>query len=628
LSLPHWYNAVVSAMRVSMSLFQNQHGVWCVRKKVPKGLEEAAATVLGNGKKRQPWLQRSLRTKDKQEAKRLAPPVLMEFDRILANAEASAAERPLRTTLDRREIERIADFFYAHQLAADEEERREGGSEALFQNVAKQLSDGEVHFHTPYSIGTVPEFGLSDREMDKINQSIEIVLPTAQGWLARGDISKMRWEIDELLKLFRINFDPSSAAYKELGVEVLKRFVKALQAIQLRQQGEVVETPETVEPSEPGSPTSGSLRAAHDGWRKSRNPSRTTLREFTYAIDRFVELHGDMPVAKITRRHVLQFREALQDLPVRRSGKLRNAPLPELVEWSKQHPRAPRVSNATVNKLLGDVQAVSLWARDNGLIADDVPWADPFANMRLPEEASTREPWQLEELRLLFNSTVFTEGARPTAGRGEAAFWLPLLGLFTGARLGELAPLTVADVTTDEPGQITMITIREDPEQGRRLKTAGSARVVPVHPELVRIGFLRFVEQTNSQGGTSARLFPLLTPGPRGGFGEAWSKWFGRYIRALGITNRASVFHSFRHGFKDALRAAEVSEDVNDALTGHAGPGTIGRQYGAKQMIRRFGIATLAAAVSKVAYPGLDLSDLTYQPPKPAARAWRTEHPQ
>jgi hypothetical protein len=80
-------------MRVSMSLFQNEHGVWCVRKKVPKGLEEAAATVLGNGKKRQPWLQRSLRTKDKQEAKRLAPPVLMEFDRILASAEASAAER-------------------------------------------------------------------------------------------------------------------------------------------------------------------------------------------------------------------------------------------------------------------------------------------------------------------------------------------------------------------------------------------------------------------------------------------------------------------------------------------------------------------------------------------------------
>ena len=46
-------------MRVGMSLFQDEHSVWCVGKKVPKALEQAVATVLGNGKKRQPWLQRS-----------------------------------------------------------------------------------------------------------------------------------------------------------------------------------------------------------------------------------------------------------------------------------------------------------------------------------------------------------------------------------------------------------------------------------------------------------------------------------------------------------------------------------------------------------------------------------------
>jgi integrase len=300
----------------------------------------------------------------------------------------------------------------------------------------------------------------------------------------------MRWQINELLKLFRINLDPNSAAYRELGIELLKRSVQALQAVEQRQQGEVVETPEIVESQDTVSPASESIRAAYEGWKKSRNPAPTTLREFTYAIDRFVELHGDMAVVKITRRHVLQLREALQEIPVRRTGKLRNTGLPELVEWSKQHPKAPKVSNATVNKLLGGVQAVALWARDNGLIPDDVPWADPFANMRLQEDKSTREPWQLDELRLLCTSPVFTKGARPTAGRGEAAFWLPLLGLFTGARLGELAPLTVVDVTIDEASQIPTITIREDADQGRRLKTAGSARAVPVHPELVRIGFL------------------------------------------------------------------------------------------------------------------------------------------
>jgi hypothetical protein len=173
-----------------------------------------------------------------------------------------------------------------------------------------------------------------------------------------------------------------------------------------------------------------SLRAAYVGWKKSRSPSPTTLREFTYAIDRFIELHGDMPVEKIARKHVREFREALQELPVRRSGKLQRAKLPELVEWSKQHPGARRVSAATVNKLLGGVQAVVVWARDNGLIPDHVPWADPFSNMRLDEPEPDRAPWEPAELRVLFGSPVFTKGARPKAGRGEAAFWLPLLGLF------------------------------------------------------------------------------------------------------------------------------------------------------------------------------------------------------
>jgi hypothetical protein len=102
---------------------------------------------------------------------------------------------------------------------------------------------------------------------------------------------------------------------------------------------------------------------------------------------------------------------------------------------------------------------------------------------------------------------------------------------------------------------------------------------------------------------------------PAGGFGEAFSKWFGRYKRDLGIDNPSSVFHSFRHGFKDALRAAGVNEDVNDALTGHSGGNAVARGYGWKDMVRRFGFPTLYAAVEKVRYPSLDLTALLWAPP-------------
>jgi integrase len=597
-------------MRISMSIIKNEHGVFHVRKKVPKKLEAATAQALGASKPRVAWLKQSLGTKDAKEAKRLAPPVLMKFDRVLAQAEALLAELPLRTSLDKREIERIAEYFYAHELTADDEERLDGRShEAFFQDVARQLGEAGIKHKSPFRIGPPPKFGMSARQMYKVDETLDIVLPLAKHDLARGDISRFRYEIDALLEVFRINLDPDCVSYRELGMAVLKAYVRALEAIARRHKGEPVDTPELPDASDAAA-SSESLRAALEGWKKAKRRSSTTLREFDYALDRFVELHGDLPIARITRKHVREFREALQQMPKRRKGALIKATLPELLKWGNDNPEAEKVSPATINKLLGGVQAVAVWGRDNGLIPDDVPWADPFSNMRLAEELPTRAPWQIDELKRLLGSPVFTQNSRPAGGRGEAAFWLPLLGLFTGARLGELAPLTTADVTTDASSDIAVITIKEDLEQGRTLKTLASRRVVPVHPELIRIGFLQFTTGLRPKEGKETRLFPLLTAGPRGGLGEAWSKWFGRYIRGIGITNPDSVFHSFRHTFKDALRAAGVGEDVNDALLGQVGPGTVARQYGAKDMVRRFGLQRLADAVSNASYPSLDLSHL------------------
>jgi hypothetical protein len=75
------------------------------------------------------------------------------------------------------------------------------------------------------------------------------------------------------------------------------------------------------------------------------------------------------------------------------------------------------------------------------------------------------------------------------------------------------------------------------------------------------------------------------------------------------------VFHSFRHNFIDALRAANVNGEINAALVGHS-IGNVHAKYGAKEIARRFG-RRLAEAVAAVAYDGLDLSYL-------ASRTWPT----
>jgi hypothetical protein len=55
-----------------MGIVKNEHGVYCVRRKVPTRLQEATATVTGASRSRQVWLKQSLKTKDQREAKRLA----------------------------------------------------------------------------------------------------------------------------------------------------------------------------------------------------------------------------------------------------------------------------------------------------------------------------------------------------------------------------------------------------------------------------------------------------------------------------------------------------------------------------------------------------------------------------
>jgi hypothetical protein len=272
--------------------------------------------------------------------------------------------------------------------------------------------------------------------MHKIEEDVSIVLPAVRRAWSRGNVEFIRYELNEVLQLFRINLDPHCADYRKLALAVMGAEIRALEDVLARNRGKPIESPKLIEPAGGTAPSLNcGLRAAYEGWVKVEPRKKSTELEFARGIARFIELHGDLDVAQINRRHVREFRDAAQLVPSGRSGKLLKAALPQLGEYSRAHPHAVRIKAATVNKWLNCLGAVLNWSRKNGLIPDEVPWSDPVSGMRLTEAKSNRQPWEPEELKLLFGSPVYLCGERPLGGKGEAAFWLPLLALFSGARL-------------------------------------------------------------------------------------------------------------------------------------------------------------------------------------------------
>ncbi len=205
-----------------------------------------------------------------------------------------------------------------------------------------------------------------------------------------------------------------------------------------------------------------------------------------------------------------------------------------------------------------------------------------------------RQPFSPEQLTLIFSGAPYAAGA-PRA----AKFYVPLVALFTGARLNEICQLATDDVETRDGVPVVLIRAGG----GRSVKSAAARRVLPIHPELVKMGFLAFADAQRLAG--HDRLFHELGRDARGHYADAFSKWFARSLRAAGASRPRTSFHSFRHNFRDALREADVGREATLALGGWAGSGVADQVYGGG--LRP---ATLAREVAKIRYPGLDLAHL------------------
>ncbi len=326
----------------------------------------------------------------------------------------------------------------------------------------------------------------------------------------------------------------------------------------------------------------------------------------TYRL--FVDVCGDQPLISYTRKDAGRFRGLIERLPndYGKHPRYHDLTVGEILTAADALPtvsRAPVITQRTVKRHFSALSA--LWtaavARDEA--ATNIFAGFRFANSRKASEQ--RDMWERAELARLFATPIWTGCAsaarRTTPGSlilRDEKFWLPLIAVFSGMRQEEICQLHVEDIRQDE--DVWFIDINDRPP--RKVKNATAVRRVPIHSELIRLGFLAHVEKHRRV--RQQRIFPGLEPGGADArLGHAFTKWFTRYRRDVGVYRVGLDFHSFRHTATTLMHQAGVVPAVIDHVTGHATAGETARYT------KRSTLPQLQTAIETIAI-GVDLSSL------------------
>lgn len=331
-----------------------------------------------------------------------------------------------------------------------------------------------------------------------------------------------------------------------------------------------------------------SNRISKDGNSRASQKSVDACRVNT---EQFIQLMGDLSMSEITRDAVHRYRELVSLLPSKGIG-LRTMSLEKQLEKGRAG-LLPKISAPTVRNKVKFLSAVFSygvrigWLDENPIIAGGLSSDVVKVAARSAVAKNTRRDYSEDELQKIFSSPLFDGSGwtPPRADFGEAWLWLPLLMYYTGARREELAQLKAREVIV-EPGKPPYLDIMTSTADGdtRGVKNDGSRRRIPLHPALIDRGFLRYVETVRRADG---QLFPKLKPNPAGYYGASFGKRWASYLRdVVKLASTVPPAHGFRHTFKTLCRAANISEEVSDAITGHAGGNRVARGYGTMPLER------------------------------------------
>jgi integrase len=433
--------------------------------------------------------------------------------------------------------------------------------------------------------------GFDEHTLEKMQQICQVTDHSMRSVLSRGKAS-IEWSdtldlVDHWCEQLGHKFDRTDPLYPQLVRDFARVELEALGRVEKRNHGDIAETPPAV------AANVARLSAMTETYRHhkqvasgSKHTSTTTgiwLKLITFC--------GDVPLNDITSHDLYRFIDAQQQ--------------GEHKPWSMKYSRG--VVKRTLFEVFALARTRQMMSGTNPV--DDLTVMPPLSKEAEASRMKPRYPYSNAQLNTLFASPWFNASSNRWTGKmGRdlgARYWVPLICMFHGNRIREVLQLVASDVR-DAAG-IPVMELREemDGEQAamhvagvrRSLKNAPTNRIVPVHPALIELGFVKFVAAQRAADGDNAMLFPSSLPKPGGKcpmIGRAYEQAFLRFVvKELGFGNGFGN-HSFRHQLEDRIRDAQT--------LGNRWPAGLAQAFTGRKRLRTADVGIIEVEGSEAAY--------------------------
>lgn len=591
-----------------LTYLERRNGTYYARIDIPQDL----VTHIGSEVRK-----KSLRTKDENEAKERLWSVLKEwreeFKDIRSRREMTADDKAVAVW---QHYENMLDGYDRTQRAMPTREE----IELEEQKLNRRMLAGEIGSHDFVGmINAQTDYNLMVMRRDMDAKSRQRRLKVLRQHLVEQETKLVRHAVEDFIRSNRLLIDPQSDDYRDLALRFIRAEIEGLERTVERDAGDYS-----------GKPKDPIVKPATGKARETAAPGETIMELFeTYArenpkqitadtlnqarrdIGTFLEHVGaTCPVHRIDKKAVREWKALLMKYPVKASETRAFAgmKLAQVVKHNEEVGK-PVLTPRTVNRYLSSLGAFCNWLVSHGYLD-----TNPTEGMALAKEKKKSTlPFTIDQMNTLFASPLFTgcqsaDEWRNIAKPGNVLirdhrYWVPLIMLYSGARPAEIAQLAITDVREEHGYWIMHITTEGDGDKS--VKTQGSMRVVPIHKELVRLGFLDYHAGMKQAGQT--RLFPLAERNSRGQMIADFSREFGRYLIRIGMKNgRGLSLYSFRHGAADALRRAGHLDENFGFILGHTKASTTGIYGIMPQGI----LEQRVKLVNDIAYPGLKIDHI------------------